>query len=85
MCQGSRTSSLVGGSVSEIPQESRLVHSVGISVEFQSSLGPLILTPTLAKGPPVSVQCLRVGICVCFSQLQMDVVSKGTVILGYHL
>jgi len=39
--------SLVGGSVSERPQGSRLVDSVGLPVPFLSPLGPSILPPTL--------------------------------------
>jgi len=42
-----RACSLVCGSVSESPQGSRLVGSVGLPVEFLSSSGPSILLQTL--------------------------------------
>jgi hypothetical protein len=39
--------SLVGSLVSVSPQESRLVDSVGLPVEFLSPPGPTIFSPTL--------------------------------------
>jgi hypothetical protein len=43
---------LVGGSVSESSQGSKLVDSLGLPVEFLSPSGPLILSPNSSIGIP---------------------------------
>ena len=73
--------SLVGGSVFESSQGSRLVDSVGLPVEFLSHSGLSVLPPTLPKESLTSTQCLAVCICIYFSQ-QLSVVSQMIVMLG---
>lgn len=60
------SSSLSGGSDSESPQESRLVDSVGLSVELLSSLGPSTIPKLFIKNPSAffSVR-LWISVCVC--------------------
>ena len=48
-------SCLLGDSVSGKPQGSRLVDSVGLSVESLTSSGPSVLPPTLPKESPSSI------------------------------
>ena len=76
--------SLVGGLVSENPQRSRLIDSLGLPVEFLSSSGPSILPLTLLYASPSHRQCLAVGLCISFSQL-LDEASQKTVMLGSSL
>jgi hypothetical protein len=76
--------SLVGGSVSEISQASRLVGSVGLPVWFLYATGPSILSPTLPYGSPTLVQFSAVGICIYFSQF-LDRPSQRTVLLDSSL
>ena len=73
--------SLVVGSVSESSQGYRLVDSVDLPVESLFPLGRSILPATLPQDSPSSVQCLAVGLCICFSQL-LDGASQRTVTLG---
>ena len=72
---------LVGGSVSVNLQGYRLIGYVGLSVEFQYSLGPSVLPPTLSQDSPSSISCVAVGLCICFHQL-LGRASQRTVILG---
>lgn len=60
---------LVGVSVSESPQWSMFVDSVGLRVEILSTLGSLILPQTLQQDIPSSVYCLPMGPCICFGSL----------------
>jgi hypothetical protein len=60
--------SLVGGSVSERPHESRLEDSVGLLEKFLSPQGSSILPPTLPKDSPSSVQYF-----VCISLMTKDI------------
>jgi hypothetical protein len=55
---------LIEGSVPEHPKVSRIVDSVGLPVEFLSSLGPGFFSQLLN-----SIQIWAVGFCICFSQL----------------
>jgi hypothetical protein len=73
--------SLVGGSVSERPQGSRLVDALGLTVGSLSPPGPSVLPPTL---PSIRLPelCLMFGcgLCICFSQL-LGGASQRTVML----
>ena len=51
------------------PQGSRLVDSVGFSVEILSPLDHVILPPTLTYEAPSSIHCLAVGLCILLSQM----------------
>ena len=67
--------SLVGGSVSESPQGSRLDDTVGLRVEFLFPSVLSILPLTLPYDSPSSIQCLAVGLFICFHQL-LDEASR---------
>jgi hypothetical protein len=58
-----------------------LVEPVGLPVEFLSPLGSSVLPPALPQGFLSSVQCLAVGLCICFNQL-LGGVSQRTVMLS---
>jgi hypothetical protein len=75
---------LVGGSVSESSQGSRLLDFVGLPMKFLSSSRPSILHQTFPEGCLTSVQYLAVGICICFYQ-QMDRASWRRVIIVFGL
>ena len=73
---------LLGGSVSQSFQLSRLVDSAGLSVTFLFPLGLYFFPPTVPLWFQVSIQCLPVDICMCFNHLPGRA-SQRTVILLY--
>jgi hypothetical protein len=60
--------SLVGGSVSGSPYGSRLVNSVGFLLVSSGSFNHFSPHP-LPPDSPSSIQCLALGLCICFHQL----------------
>jgi hypothetical protein len=75
--------SLIGVSDSEIPQWSRLVGSVCLSVEFLSPLGPAVLPPFLPEESPSSIHCMAMGVCVCLSQMLDEASQRTTMLYSY--
>ena len=72
---------LVGGSVSERFQKSRLIDSFGLLVECLFMSGSSILLPTLPPESQCSIHCLALSLCICFSLLLCRA-SQRTVMLG---
>jgi hypothetical protein len=72
MCQGLISAGvccLVGGSVSERSQGSRLIETAGLPMGSPSSSASSSLSLIQPQGPWTSDQWLGVSICVCLSQM----------------